>query len=126
MNNASKDDIERESSGNASPVLHHSVEMEFVARDVAVPGETFVNARIRNSRSALTIDVKFCKVVECYHSTQHRIEVLEFPSTTAYAVAIELIAYLVSHADGKLKTSAAPKGRLEREIQEWVDSVRAQ
>ena len=69
-------------------------------------------------------DVKMCKVVECYHSATHRIETLTHPGSTAHAFVVEMTAFLMSKCTGKMKTGSAPKGRLERQIQDWIDVQR--
>ena len=69
-------------------------------------------------------DLKMFKISECFNSAVHKVETLSIPGTATAATASALIALLVSHCGGTLKTSVAPKGRLERQLQAFIESTK--
>ena len=72
------------------------------------------------------LQVKMCKVSECFKSINHKIEMIVMPGTTAAALAKELIAFCVQSLGGTQKPSVAPKGRLERMLGDWVAAQTAE
>ena len=68
----------------------------------------------------IQLQIKFCKVTECFKSANHKIEVLAVPGSTAEKIVQEAIAFLAVEAGGSQKPSVAPKGRLERVVSDWV------
>ena len=70
----------------------------------------------------LSEDLKVFRIVECYHAASHRMEVLAMPATSSYALVVALFAFIAKCAGGKVKNSVAPKGRLEREVQEFINA----
>ena len=70
----------------------------------------------------LASDLKYFRVAECYHKTQNRMEVGAVPQSTAHALAVQVIALTVARAGGNIKQNAAPRGKLERQLQTYVSA----
>ena len=91
--------------------------------DAGVDPKVEANVRVQAFK-LIAKEVKIARVTQCYHASQNRLEILAMPGTTSMEVAKAAIAFLCLHADGKEKNSAAPKGKLERQLQEFINANR--
>ena len=61
--------------------------------------------------------------MKCWNPDQLRLEVMAIKDTTAFEAAQSIMKELQMDADGVAKPGQAPRGKLERKIQLWVDSL---
>ena len=75
-------------------------------------------------RLAISNQVKVLRVLKCWNPLLARLEVNTVPGSTAEHASDAIIQILVQAAEGSEKRGQAPKGALERRIQNMVDRLK--
>ena len=72
------------------------------------------------SIALLCSSVKHMRVTLCWDKVNCKLEVMVKPGSSCQVIVPTMMSLLVKHADGVTKTTAAPRGKLEREIADFV------
>ena len=65
-------------------------------------------------------NVKHVRVGQTWNSEMHKIEICTVPHTSAYDAMRVIMQTMIMYAQAEKKESMAPKGKLERQIVEWL------
>jgi hypothetical protein len=66
-------------------------------------------------------EIKHVRVVRCYSKQHRKLEVNIMPNSLSDAIWMQIKKYIIEHCKGVAKLGQAPKGNLERRIQEMID-----
>ena len=74
----------------------------------------------RKTMDILETELKFVKAVVCWDKVTVKLQALAVTGTVTAQIMLVLVKLLVKHCEGCHKMSPAPKGKLERQLQDYL------
>ena len=94
------------------------------SRSTKMTDEELDDAKSCAIRANVAKHVKVCRVAKCWNPLISRVELMTTAGSEAKFVEEAVIKVLIQLVDGDVKEGQAPRGKLERTLQLWLNKVK--